>query len=292
MELKDALKAIKHNIMKNYALLINTCDNFEDCWDPFFKLFKEFWPEFNGTLYLNTEYKDYNYPGLDIIAIKGCAKHNYPKDKRATWSQCLKWALECIDEEIVLYMQEDYFLKAEVKNDIVTNYVTLIKNNQQIDCIHLTDQSVKANGTSKYSKLDEVLLKQRYRISCQAALWRKETFNYYIRERESAWEFEEFGSKRAAKEAHNFYVIDRNWVKLNEFEIIPYIFTGIIGGRWKSEVVQLFEKRNITIDFNKRGFHENRPPKPINKKVKYHLTKIPIFLRHYYETFFAKTNLN
>lgn len=272
--------------MSNYALLVNTCDNFEDCWEPFFKLFKEFWPDFDGTIYLNTEYKEYSYPGLDIIAVQGCAKHNFPKGKRATWSQCLKWALELIKEDIVLYMQEDYFLKSEVKNAIVTNFVELIQKHQKIDCIHLTDQSVIANGPSEYSKLDDVVLKQRYRICCQAALWRKESLTYYIKPKESAWEFEEFGSKRAAKAHHNFYVIDQSWVKLNEFEIIPYIFTGIIGGRWKSEVVHLFKKWEISIDFEKRGFHENRPPKPLNEKVNYNLKKLPIYLKYHYNSIF------
>lgn len=42
-----------------YALLVNTCDKFEDCWIPFFSLLKKYWPDCSGKIYLNTEYKSY-----------------------------------------------------------------------------------------------------------------------------------------------------------------------------------------------------------------------------------------
>lgn len=47
-----------------YSILVNTCDKFEDCWNPFFKLFFLFWPDYNGVIYLNTEYKEYSVRGF------------------------------------------------------------------------------------------------------------------------------------------------------------------------------------------------------------------------------------
>ena len=181
----------------NYSILINTCDKFDDCWDPFFKLWSLHWTDCSGKIYLNTEYKDYSYPELDITAVKGCERHHIPKEKRATWSQCLKWALETMDTDIILYMQEDYFLKDTVKNEIIENYVQLMTEHSDIACIQLTDQAVLDCGGSEYERLNAVILKQRYRVSCQAALWRKQELLEIIREQESAWEFEEFGSQRS-----------------------------------------------------------------------------------------------
>lgn len=267
--------------MNKYSILVNTCDKFEDCWDPFFKLFSVYWPDFTGKIYLNTEYKDYSYPGLDIIPIKGCHKYNIPIDTRVTWSQCLKWALEDVENEVVLYMQEDYFLKDSVKNDIVDRFADLMYEYDDIHCIHLTDQALLSSVKSQYVNLYETILKQRYRISCQAALWKKDVLLSYIREYESAWQFEEFGSKRGAILKHNFYVVDRNWVKLNKFEIIPYVFTGIVQGYWYEEVVPLFKKHNIVIDYSQRGFVNDSPRKPLTKKLQYNWNKIPILLRHY-----------
>lgn len=30
----------------NYSILVNTCDKFEDCWNPFFKLLSIYWPDY------------------------------------------------------------------------------------------------------------------------------------------------------------------------------------------------------------------------------------------------------
>lgn len=261
--------------MKNsYSILINTCDNFEDCWTPFFQLWSTYWNDCQGKIYLNTEYKEYHYSGLDIVSTQVCKKNNFPQDKRATWSQCLKWALEQMDTDIVLYMQEDYFLKDKVKNEIVEEYVELMANHPEIDCIHLTDQAVFASEKSNITHLCKVRFHQRYRVSCQAALWRKEELLILIREKEDAWQFEEFGSMRSSIMKHNYYVVDNEYVKINKFEIIPYIFTGIIQGRWYEETVPLFEKHNILIDFDKRGFFKDRKSKPLLKRIKYRLNKL------------------
>jgi hypothetical protein len=276
----------------DYSILVNTCDKFDDCWDPFFKLWSIYWPNCKGKVYLNTEYKEYSYDNLDIVALQVCKINNLSDTKRATWSQCFKWALNQIDTDVVLYMQEDYFLKAKVKNEIVEDYVRLMLDNQKIKCIHLTDQSVKSNGKSHFNNLDSVAYNQRYRACCQAALWRKTELLDLIREYEDAWEFEEFGSMRSAILKQEYFVVDRSFVKLNQFEIIPYVFTGIVQGRWFEEVVSLFKKHDIEVDFSKRGFVIDAPPKPLKKRIQNKLNKIPKIIRNKIELISLKNIAN
>lgn len=262
-----------------YSILINTCDKFEDCWNPFFQLWSTYWKDCNGKIYLNTEYKDYSYPGVEITPIQGCLKNNIPLTERATWSQCLRWALESMDTDIVLYMQEDYFLKDTVKNDIVEKYVQLMTDNKDIDCIHLTDQSVKATTQRDYDNLYQVDMHHWSVVSCQASLWRKDKLLELTRDYESAWSFEWWGSKRANKLNHKYLIIDRNIVKLDVYEIIPYIFTGVIGGRWYKPVVELFNKHNIEVDYSKRGFFE-RKKQPFRQRVISKIKRIPLEFRN------------
>lgn len=273
-----------------YSILINTCDKFEDCWNPFFKLFSKFWPDCSGKIYLNTEYKDYSYPGLDIIAVKGCERHNVSHNVRAKWSQCLLWALELIDTDIVLYMQEDYFLKDVVKNEILEDYVNIMIDNDIIKCIHLTDQAVKSAQPSKYPNLDIVVCNQRYRVSCQAAFWEKTELQLVIREYENAWEFEEFGSRRSSAYNHTYLTVNRKFVKLNIYEIIPYIFTGIIQGKWYEEVIPLFRNNKITVDFSTRGFSSNRCRKSLRNRAEYKICKIPKIFRNYIDIYRIKNH--
>jgi len=270
-----------------YSILVNTCDNFEDCWFPFFKLFSFYWPNCNGQIYLNTEYKNYQHERLKINSLKVCDLHNIPKIKKAKWSQCLKWALENIEDEIILYLQEDYFLKDHVKNELVENYVQLMIDNTEIDCIHLTDQGAPTGASSIFKNLNYVPKVHPDRISCQAAIWRKDVLLQYIRIYETGWNFEMWGSKRAAIMNHNFFVVDSNYVQKDVHEIVPYLFTGIIGGKWINEVVPLFEKHQIAIDFNKRGFFSRKklsiPDKIINK-----IRRMPMEIRCWWDLFLLK----
>ncbi len=250
--------------MNDYSILINTCDKFEDCWNPFFKLWNLYWPDCKGKVYLNTEFKDYVYPGLDIIPVKGCVGKQY-KGKYATWSQCLRWALERIDSDVILYMQEDYFLNDYVKNDIVEEYVKLMYDKPDLSCIQLTHHGIPSLSPTEYNHLHYSDPNYFSYLSCQASLWRKEIMMSLIRDHETAWNFEWWGSKRAKYMGLEFLTINHSWLK-KEGVIIPYIATGIIGGRWYRPVVELFKDHQIEMDYSKRGFYEKKKPN-VKKRI-------------------------
>jgi hypothetical protein len=271
-----------------YSILINSTDSFEDCWFPFFTLFKKYWPNYAGKIYLNTETKNYTHSGLNII----CTQTNLlNQSKKISWSECLIRALNSIDTEIVLYLQEDYFFKDFVKNNLVEMYVQMMSNKKEIDCIHLTDQGLINDKKSEiYEGLYSVLNKQRYLVNCQAALWKKSTMLNILRTYENAWQFEEFGSQRAAILKPQIFCVDNSWIKLNEFEIIPYIFTGIIQGRWYEPVVDLFYINDIKIDYSLRGFVKDTPKRTFMKKLKFNYNRFPVLMHHYFNLITLRIN--
>jgi hypothetical protein len=276
--------------MNNFSILVNSFDSFEDCWEPFFRLFSIYWPDYKGKIYLNTNFKDFSFENLNIISTQTAINEPKKDPQAIPWSECLIRALDKIDEAIVLYMQEDYFLKDIVKDDIINKYVHLMNDNPDIHCIHLTDQGVEAEKPSgKYETLWTVPKKLQYRISCQAALWRKTTLKQYLRSHESAWQFEDWGSKRAALLDHNFYAVDPNWCRKDHFEILPYVFTGVIRGKWFKEVVPLFDKHNIMIEYSIRGFFESRK---LSNKIRLirKLKRIPVGVRSSIDLFRLRFN--
>lgn len=241
----------------SYSIIVNTCDSYDDCWKPFFRLFEVFWPDCKGKIYLNTEYKTFSYHGIDIISTKVCEKRNYPKNSRMPWSLCLKDALNQTRDDIILYMQEDYFLKAPVKNDILEDMVRLMENHEDIKCIHVMNWQGYATEESPYPHFQKIPDNHPYRMSCQTALWKKEELLAILANDESGWDTEHFASKRSSKLGHLYLAPDENWIIEDCFEIVPYIFTGIEGGKWDRKNVYkmgcLFRKYGIDIDFSKRG---------------------------------------
>jgi len=255
----------------SFSILVNTTDNFEDCWIPFFTLFKKYWPEFNGLIYLNTENKDFTFDNLNIISIKNNAS-------KSSWSECLRYALNYINEEHILYLQEDYFLKSEVDSNAIDSFFQLFSNNN-FDCLHLTDQStpgpfIKNTGIKG---VWEVSKGANYRLSTQAAFWKKDSLLKLIQNWENGWQFEHYGTKRSNYILKKVMVIDSEKYGINKIEILPYVFTGIIKGKWKNEVVDLFNSNNISIDFSMRGFSSDLNNYSL---IKYNPNKITTYLNN------------
>lgn len=237
-----------------YSLFVNTTDSFEDCWMPFFTLFAKYWPSFKGQIYLNTERKEFRYPGLNIISIK-----NGVQDTKSvsSWSTCLQDGLRMVTDEVVLYMQEDYFLESPVDVQRVEKLVELMLGHA-VDCIHLTDQhSAGPFDVSEYPELWKMGKRDFHKISCQAALWKTSVLRSYIRSHENPWQFEMYGTLRAQLGPHQFYTLPRNNRQQCE-PAVPYIFTGVIQGKWFEPVVQLFDKHKIKVDYTIRGFIGDR----------------------------------
>jgi hypothetical protein len=233
-----------------FSIFINTTDTFEDCWIPFFKLFSNYWPAYRGRIYLNTETKDFAYGDLDIVAVKNAAAGK----SVGAWSQCLQMGIASVENDIILYMQEDYFLRAPVEHDVIMNFAIMMQNHE-MDCIHLTDQhSAGPFEPSVFENLWLMGKRDFHKISCQAALWKKSIMLQYIRKHENPWQFELYGTLRAQLMKHRFYTVSRDIYKENQKEVIPYIFTGIIQGKWYRKVVGLFAEHDIRVDFDQRGF--------------------------------------
>ena len=235
---------------REFSILINTTDSFSDCWEPFFKLFCKYWPDYDGKIYLNTETKTFNYKNLNIISVQNGLKNG-------TWSQCFEYAVKNIDEEYFIYLQEDYFFHNKVDHRKIIYFFDIFKTNK-IDCLHLTDQCSEGpfNRTDLSEEIWEFSNNASYRISTQAAFWKKSMLLNVIRSWESGWDFEKFGTKRTINRPFKIMTINHDIYKKNHNELMPYVFTGIIKGKWKKEVVQLFDDHEIRIDYLLRGFSE------------------------------------
>ena len=262
-----------------YAILIHSCDAYSDCWDPFFKLMKKHWADNTAPIYLNTEHLDYSYEGVPVIPT--IAYKQQPKGKNLSWSERVAHGLSMIEEDYVLYLQEDYFFHSKVRTDYINHFAQLMQNNSDIDCIHLTLEAVlPEDKPAPYEGLKPVKAKQRYRLSLQAALWKKSVLMECLRPYESIWNFEEFGSIRAGILNHNFYVVDENWLSENKLDIMPYIFTGITQSKWNKEVIPLFKENQIEIDYSKRGFIQDSPKKKLSLRIKNKFRRIPVLIKH------------
>lgn len=247
----------------HYSLFINTTDSFEDCWYPFFSLVKKYWPDYKGDIYLNTETKIYQHEGLHIIPVKNGLVGQ-------KWTDCLIAGLKKVNNENIIYMQEDYFIHSKVNGNEIDTFFQVFKK-YDCDCLHLTDQSTAGpfNKNVFTNSLWEILPGAEYRISTQAAFWKKESLLNCIQPEMSGWEFERKANEKIELQPKKIYAVNQDIYKKGTNEIIPYVFTGIIKGKWKKEVVDVFSKNDIKMDFKRRGIYPE-----LRMKIKTRLYKI------------------
>lgn len=240
--------------MKQLAVLVNTSDGFDDCWDPFFQLFLKYGGDLNlAPIYLNTERKTFTFKHLDLHSTKVW----HTDQSRPTWSECLSRALDTIAEPYVLYLQEDYFIDKPVNIDWINRALHTLSQESNTGVIYLNSYGPQfQQHTRRPDGFVEIKPPVSYLLSTQAAIWRKEVLSDLICSWENGWMFEKFGSLRAQKLHSKFLSV--NPEMMQTAPVIDYIYTGVMKGQWKRECVELFAHEGIEIDFTKRGFYVER----------------------------------
>lgn len=136
-------------------ILILSCDKYEPCWKPFFALLDKYYPN-HPECYLVTETKRCQYcPTINV---------NNPN-----WTTRFRCALEIIDDDEVLVMLDDFFIRKPVDED-------------RINRIKFTDDIICYNFELKYRDTVCVLTddwevqrnNQVYLNSCQPTIWNRE----------------------------------------------------------------------------------------------------------------------
>ena len=253
--------------MAELTIVVNTSDGFEDCWPPFFQLFATYWPNCPYPVVLNTETKDFRFPGVAIRASRVAREAK----RRLTWSECLARCLDDIATPFVLYLQEDFFLEAPVNQPLIETFLEELRASRA-DVIRL----MECDGSGPWAPTDNPLLwavdqRAEYRIALQAALWRKSTLRGHLRAHENPWQMEVFGSARARRIHDRVLCVNRDLFHGEGREVFPYQATGVIKGQWERSIVEpLFARHAIAIDFSRRGFYKAGQPvarAPLAKRV-------------------------
>ncbi len=233
-------------------ILINSSDNFEDCWPPFFELFSKYFESYSEyEFYLNTQKKRFNFNKFEVH------KPN-PDDLESNtpWSDCLIDALSRIDSEYILYFQEDYFLDKIVEIQYLDKFEKIMSKNSNIVRIGLTLNDYRGSlKPTEFEELWEAEKHTKYKVSTQASIWKKDAFLKYLKKNENGWMFEIFGSWRTYKyRKDRFLTLNRDFFEGKP--VFSYIHTGIIKGKWNKQIPELFKKEGLLVDFDKRGFYD------------------------------------
>ena len=230
------------------TVLVNSCDGYEDLWIPFFTLYRKYWDDKSVRLLLNTECKDFSFDGLQIECVH-CDDSRY--------GARMLYALSQIETEYVLILLDDFFLRSSVDLSRILQITQWMDNDAEIACFNSECLAVYADWeVDRCPGFRRVPPGNPYILNMQGAIWRTNSLKKYWRPHVSPWEWEQYCSLLSLKYPQDkFYcVVDPDMTFLKYGHRRKGDVWGVVRGKWVLEdVVPLFEKENISVDFSKRG---------------------------------------
>ncbi|MFA5810598.1 MAG: hypothetical protein WC935_09760, partial [Thermoleophilia bacterium] len=172
------------------------------------------------------------------------------------WSRLIHRTLEVVNTDYIVILLDDFFLQAPVHEsrlqEILQSTVA-----DKLAHVLLTD----APGPNLASPYPGLVVRGRrapYRFSLQAGLWRTDYLLSQLRDHESPWQFERWGSIRSRRNREALYALEK--AEFHSRPVFDYPMTGgggLVRGRWKRDNVEsLFQREGIAIDYEVRGFME------------------------------------
>ena len=224
---------------KNLCVLISSCDNYSDTWEPFFTLFFKYWRALPFPVYLSSETRSYNHAEVKNI-LSG---------KNKEWSQRLMEALNKIESKYVLLLLEDYLLYQTVDTQRIYKLMQVIEETSAA-YLRLIPAPEPDVSLPNHKGIGIINKGATYRVSTQAAIWNRDALLSLLVPNESVWQFEYEGTERSNNLPNLFLSLEKN--KKNTPYPYPYIPTSIVRGKWTHNAVSLCRKENIKLDLNYR----------------------------------------
>jgi len=184
-------KPIMTKSNNRFAIVVHACDRYEFLFQGFATFFNEFWDKnIDAAVYLVSEDKKIQIHGFTNI-----------QSGRGEWSdRLIKVLSQDIQEDYIIYMQEDMWLNAPVDVNFFNELFTLtIAENWKIVKLH-SSELYKTQPTGKSICGFEIAilnnLESRYLMSHQITLWNKQFLLQQLLPGEHPWRNERRATKR------------------------------------------------------------------------------------------------
>jgi len=225
--------------VNDFSIFISSSDSYADLWFLFFDLFKKYWPEYNGLIYLNTENKDFQYEGLNIKCTHVGELGSFGKVFRA--------GLNKVESNYVMLIMIDFFFMGKVNNQLLNEYFKYFKDND-LDSICLKTNPYTKSNPINFKDLNIVIPPSKDMFSTQIAFWKKAVLYEMVLPHETPWLAEWYGTLRANK-------IKLKLAYSTEGNAIPYLAGGALSkGKWAYQIVSFLKDAHYDVDFSRRGF--------------------------------------
>lgn len=184
--------------MDNTCILVGTYDKNEYIWKILCYSIRKYWPDRPWDIKAVTNNKD--FPCGEGLKIGG--------DK--IWGRNVKRSLEKVEEDIIIFMNDDSWLTGPVKTQEIRDFIDIIDEGKADHIRLLNTKNVSGTDAIIDNRLKKFNKKSKYRASVCNGIWRKEVMYDLLDGVESCWEFEKKGGSEKSRNYDTFYYTKKN----------------------------------------------------------------------------------
>ncbi len=181
---------------QDIAILVVSCDAYQDLWHPFFHCFFKYWPDCPYPVFLGSNTASYSDVRVNPILI----------GPDIDYSSNLMKMLDRIKQEWVILWIEDRVLRAPVDTANLARLIQLAQS-RGAGYLKLIANHPFAWAADKTQEIAEIPKGSRYRVGITVALWHKPVLLQLLCPGETAWELERIGSGRSSNLDANFFCL-------------------------------------------------------------------------------------
>lgn len=217
-------------------ILVLSCDKNEDTFEAFHHCMEKYYPNHPEVIYATETIKNPYYKTI-------CK--NYPLEQ---WTKRIRETLEEIDDEQILIIIDDCFIRNNVDEERIKYASNNLKGNIAMfnfeKSFDANDEETNLKGFKKRQH------NSAYEVSIMCGLWDKNKLIDILQGDHNPWEVEGIQNNCG----YDFYINSGDYII--DWGYKTFIFTGICKGKWCRNIIPFFEKEDIKINYEKRGFND------------------------------------
>lgn len=215
-------------------IAVLSCDKNDETFEPFHHCMEKYWPNHPEVVYFTETALN---PYYRTITIPHDLQH---------WTGAVRKFLELLDDEIMLIMVDDCFIRQPVDVKRI-----------EYAAEHLVGNTACFNFEKSFDENDEVTALEgfmkrphgsKYEVSIMCGLWNKAKLMKVLEPESDPWEVE-FAQNNCG---FDYYINSGDYII--DWGYRTYIPTNIFRGKWCRNVISFFEKEGIAVDYSKKGF--------------------------------------
>ena len=219
-----------------YKIIVMSCDNNKDLWEPFHYCMEKYWPNHPEVIYSTETLINPYYKTI-------CRNLSINQ-----WTRRVVETIKDLPCKHILLTIDDLFIRQEVDNDFIWKLKDYVKDNiASLNFEFAFDENDKPfNG---------IILKRnpkgRFKLSCMCQMWQKKAILDLFNVDKDPWRFEKDNKAKKWE-----FLISKNGDFLNWGKRHDTWKWGIVKGKWTQECKEFFDSEGIIINYDERGFIE------------------------------------